>query len=385
MTACEADWDETWVLRTEDGRLEATVAAFGATLVSLRVADARGVLEDVLLGHSRDVAAVRAAVADPARAHPFFNCTVGRVCGRIGNGGRFVLDGTPVCVTANEGGGAKMLHGGAHGFNTKLWRRSAARSVPGRVLCLETTSPDGDEGFPGTLHVAATFAVVAEPARAPTPASPRAGPRAGLQITYEARLDPAGAARATVANLTNHFYVNLAPAATLGRGGITGHTLRLAAARYLPLDAQQLPVGVVAPVDTVMDFTAPRPVGARIRDVPGGVGYDHYYVLDEAEEEGAENDVDARRGAMRRAAVLHAPESGRTLTLYTTQPGLVLYTANWIEGVRGKDGATYRNWDALCMETQGYPDAVHWPAFPSIALHKGEQLHHDTLLLFSSE
>ena len=379
MTGSERDdWDETWVLRTEDGRLEATVAAFGATLVSLRVADARGVLEDVLLGHSRDVAAVRAAVADPARAHPFFNCTVGRVCGRIGNGGRFVLDGAPVCVTANEGGGAKMLHGGAHGFNTKLWRRSAARSVPGRVLCLETTSPDGDEGFPGTLHVAATFAVVAEPGTR----------RAGLQITYDAHLDAAAAAPATVANLTNHFYVNLAPGATLGRGGITGHTLWLAAARYLPLDAQQLPVGVVAPVDDVMAFATPHPVGARIRDVPGGVGYDHYYVLDDDDDDDGKdhnNDPDARRGAMRRAAVLHAPESGRTLTLYTTQPGLVLYTANWIAGVRGKDGATYHNWDALCMETQGYPDAVHWPAFPSIALHKGEQLHHDTLLLFSAQ
>ena len=374
MTDCEGDWDETWVLRTEDGRLEATVAAFGATLVSLRVADARGVLEDVLLGHSRDVAAVRAAVADAAHPHPYFNCTVGRVCGRIGNGGRFVLDGVPVCVTANEGGGAKMLHGGARGFNTKLWRRCAARSVAGRVLCLETTSPDGDEGFPGTLHVAATFAAVAEP-----------GARgAGLQITYEARLDAAGAARATVANLTNHFYVNLAPAATLGRGGITGHTLALAAAHYLPLDAQQLPVGTVAPVDAVMAFAAPRPVGARIRDVPGGVGYDHYYVLDD-DCGSAGADPDARRGAMRRAAVLHAPESGRTLTLYTTQPGLVLYTANWIAGVRGKDGATYHNWDALCLETQGYPDAVHWPAFPSITLRKGEQLHHDTLLLFSAE
>lgn len=370
MTATEGDWNETWVLRTEDGRLEATVAAFGATLVSLRVADAHGTMEDVLLGHSRDVAAWRAAVADTAHPHPYFNCTVGRVCGRIGNGGRFAIDGTPVHVTANEGNGAKMLHGGAHGFNTRLWHRCAARSVPGRVLCLETTSPDGDEGFPGTLRVSATFSVVA-------PDGTKEGSVGGLQITYDADLDPEGTVPATVANLTNHFYVNLAPGATLGRGGITGHTLWLKAKHYLPLDAQQLPVGTVAPVDAAMSFVEPHPVGTHIRDAPGGVGYDHFYVLDD--------DDAAHDGAMRRAAVLNAPESGRTLTLCTTQPGIVLYTANWIAGVHGKDGATYHNWDALCLETQGYPDAVHWPAFPSITLHKGEHLHHDTLLLFSAQ
>ena len=362
--ACE-ERDLTWVVKSENGKLEATIAAFGATIVSLYVADVHGKKEDVLLGHSRDVPAIRAAVEDTARGHPFFNCSVGRVCGRIGAGGRFEIDGKPVQVTANEGNGAKMLHGGLRGFNTKVWHRNSDLSKDSRLLRLETTSEDGEEGFPGRLFVAATFEAVSD-----------GEDKAGLKITYEAHLDKAGTVSATVANLTNHFYVNLAPGATLGHGGITNHTLWIAAEHYLPLDSIQLPTGVVAPVDDVMSFMKPHKVGDRIKDVDGKVGYDHYYVADAATE---------KCGDMRKVAELHSDESGRTMCVFTTQPGLVLYTANWIEGIQGKDGVKYSNWDALCMETQGYPDAVHWPAFPSITLHKDELLHHDTLLLFSSK
>ena len=359
--------EQTWVLKSDDGKLEATIASFGATIVSLYVADASGAKEDVLLGHSRDAAAIRAAVEDEARGHPFFNCVVGRVAGRIGNQGRFTIDGVPVQVTANEGDGAKMLHGGRHGFNTKHWTENRERSQPGRVLCLETTSADGEEGFPGLLRVSVTYSVVTDAATG----------AAGLQYVFDAALDERAAVEATVANLTNHFYVNLAPGATLGgRGGVTNHVLWLAAEHYLPLDKQQLPTGVIAPVDNVMSFITPRRVGERIRDVDGGVGYDHYFVLD--------GRCDEKRGAMRKVAVLRSPASGRAMTVYTTQPGAVLYTANWIEGICGKDGVVYHNWDGLCLETQGFPDAVHWPAFPSIVLRRGERLHHETLLLFSA-
>jgi len=359
------DCDQSWILKAENGKLEATIAAFGATIVSLRVSDAHGDVEDVLLGHSCNVADIRAAVEDTVRGHPFFNCSVGRVCGRIGAGGRFEIDGKPVQVTANEGDGAKMLHGGRRGFNTKIWHRNPELSKEGRILRLETTSDDGEEGFPGRLIVAAIFEAVSDDEN-----------KAGLKITYEAKLDDTGSVSATVVNLTNHFYVNLAPRATLGHGGITNHTLWIAAEHYLPLDKIQLPTGVIAPVDDIMSFMKPHKVGDRIKEVDGKVGYDHYYIADAAKE---------HRDNMRKVAVLHSDESGRTMNVFTTQPGLVLYTANWIDDIHGKNGTVYSNWDGLCMETQGYPDAVHWPNFPSITLHKGELLHHDTLLLFTSE
>jgi aldose 1-epimerase len=328
-----------YVLQNARG-LRAAVTTHGATLVSLWAPGRDGTLADVTLGFD-NVAGYESADND------WFGCTVGRYANRIA-GARFVLDGSTYTVTANDG--PNHLHGGgARAFANVAWGAQPFARAGERGVVFAHRSPGGAEGFPGTLDVEVTYTLT---------------DRNELRIDYRATTD-----RPTVINLTNHAYWNLAGA---GRGDVLGHVLTLFASRMTPIDDALLPSGEIAPVaGTPFDFTAPRRIGERIPpwESPGH-GYDHNFVLDGAP------------GALRPAARLVEPGSGRSLTLHTTQPGLQLYSGNFLRGQRGKGGVAYPRRSALCLEAQHFPDSPNQPAFPSTTLRPGEVYRHTTVYAF---
>lgn len=327
--------------------VRARILALGGIIVSLDVPDAAGRLADVVLGYDT----LDAYLADTA----FFGALIGRYGNRIARA-RFTLDGVEHHVTPNEG--ANHLHGG-HGFHTVLWDAEPVTHADGAALRLTHTSPDGDDGYPGTLAVEVTYTL--------TDANV-------LRIDYRATTD-----RATLCNLTQHSYVNLAGQ---GAGTILDHDLLLAAPAFTPVDAQLIPTGEIRRVaGTPFDFTTPHAIGARIdADDPQlaiGRGYDHNFVLDR----GA-----ARGGALTLAARAHEPRSGRVLEIHTTEPGLQFYSGNVIpDGLPGKAGARYVRRGGFALETQHFPDSPNHPAFPPTVLRPGETYASATEWRFSAE
>jgi aldose 1-epimerase len=323
--------------------LRAAVTTHGATLVSLWAPDRSGAFADVTLGFD-DVAGYESPAND------WFGCTVGRYANRI-RGARFALDGKAYAVTPNDG--ANHLHGGRAGaFANVAWRAQPFERAGERGVAFAHRSPDGTEGFPGTLAVEVTYTLTE---------------RDELRIDYSATTD-----HATVINLTNHAYWNLA-----GAGGrdVLDHVLTLFASRMTPIDEALLPTGEITPVArTAFDFTAPRRIGERIPPPESpGRGYDHNLVLDGAP------------GALRPAAHLVDPRSGRSLRILTTQPGLQLYSGNFLRGQRGKGDSAYERRSALCLETQHFPDSPNQPAFPSTTLRPGEVYRETTIHAFGVE
>lgn len=325
---------------TNTAGMQARVATYGGTLVALLTPDRDGALADVLLGFD--------SLDRYLAGHPFFGSLVGRFGNRIARG-RFELDGAAYDLPINNG--ANHLHGGPGGFHTRLWRAT----VDGETLGLTYVSQDGEEGYPGRLTVAVTYAL--------TDANE-------LRIGYAAR-----AHAPTVLNLTNHAYFNLA-----GAGDILGHEVQIAAERFLPVDETQIPTGELRPVaGTVMDFTTPTAVGARIaaddeqlRLANGG--YDHCWVFGHGGDLGA------------RVARVRDPGSGRVLELFTTQPGVQFYSGNFLDGrFIGKGGQAYAKHAGLCLETQHFPDSPNQPAFPSTVLRPGERYYHTTIYRFGVE
>jgi aldose 1-epimerase len=325
------------------GEVRATVLTYGARLQSVVVPDRDGRPGEVTLGYD-DLASY---LADEA----YFGATVGRFANRIA-GGRFVLDGTEHRLPQNHG--STTLHGGPDGFHAQVWE---AEQVPDGVA-LRLRSPDGDEGFPGTLDVRVAYTLGGE----------------GLRIASEARTDAP-----TVLNLTNHAYWNLAGP---GRGTVDDHVLRVAAARYLPVDADLVPLGEPAPVEgTVMDLRDGVRLGDRVRLADEQLrlagGYDHCYVLDGTGGSGG--------GGLGLAAHVSDPASGRTLEVRTDQPGVQVYTGNQLDGtVAGRGGRAVRQGDALCLETQRFPDSPNQPSYPSTVLRPGETFRSTTLHAFGT-
>jgi aldose 1-epimerase len=323
------------------GGLEARIAAFGATLVSLRVPDRLGAFADVLLGFN---------TLDPYLGeHPYFGSAIGRYANRIANAA-FELDGTVYRLPANDGG--HHLHGGPRGFHAVLWEAEPDESSAGPALTLKRTSANGEQGYPGNLSVEMRYTLTHENA---------------LRLDYSATTDAT-----TVVNLTNHAYFNLA-----GAGTVLDHALRIEAERFLPVDATLVPRGEALPVrGTPFDFAAPAGIGDRMahdhEQFTRGRGYDHCWVLDTA-------------GSLDRpAAELYDPDSGRVMTIYTTQPGLQFYSGNFLDGsVTGKRGARYEKYAGLCLETQHFPDSPNQPAFPSTVLRPGEVYCETTVYRFS--
>jgi len=319
--------DETPVdLFTLENRhgLLAKVTNYGTIITELRVPDRAGARADVVLGFE--------SLEGYLKGHPYFGCTVGRVANRIAKG-RFILDGQAYDLAVNNG--ANHLHGGLKGFDKVVWK---AEPLEGAAVKFSYTSPDGEEGYPGALAVIVTMTLTDDNE---------------LRIDYVATTD-----KPTPVNLTNHSYFNLA-----GGGDVLGHELMIPATHYTPSTADSIPTGEILPVKgTPFDFTSPKLIGDRFAQLESDpIGYDNNYVLDGGGKE------------LILAARVHEPRSGRVMEVRTTEPGVQLYTANYLDGtLTGKRGVVYKRHAAFCLETQHYPDSVNQARFPTTILRPGQ-------------
>jgi aldose 1-epimerase len=322
-----------------NGKMTAKVMTYGAILTELHVPDRNGKMADVVLGFD--------SLDGYLAGHPHFGATTGRVANRIAKG-RFTLDGTEYKLAVNNG--PNSLHGGLKGFDKKVWKAEDASGPAGAAVKLSYTSPDGEEGYPGNLDVSVTYTVT---------------PDNELRIDYVATTD-----KATPINLTNHSYFNLAGPAS---GPILDHELMLAADHYTAADDTLIPTGEIKPVSgTPLDFTKPMPIGARFDQLSGDPrGYDHNYVL---RGEGKSPAFGAR---------VYEPGSGRVLEMFTTEPGVQLYTANFLNGSLKGKGAVYSRYQGFCLEAQHFPDSIHHDNFPSTVLRPGEKYTQTTIYKFS--
>jgi aldose 1-epimerase len=328
------------------GRLEMRAITYGGVIVSLRAPDRRGRLDDIVLGHD--------TLEGYLERSPYFGAIVGRVANRIAHG-HFTLDGVTYRLAANEG--AHHLHGGRRGFDKVHWTATPFAAASEAGVRFSHTSPDGDEGYPGTLGVSVTYALT---------------DRDELRVEYDASTD-----RPTVVNLSQHTYFNLSGPLD---EQVLDHLLAIDAEHYTPIDATLIPTGEIAPVaGTPFDFRAPTRIGARIdgadEQLANAGGYDHNFVL---RREGGNTLAHAARATH--------PPSGRTLDVSTTQPGLQFYSGNFLDGtIRGKEGRSYAHRVGFCLETQHFPDAPNQPAFPSIVLRQGEPYRSRTAFAFGTD
>ncbi len=324
---------------TNGGGMRARILSYGGIIQSLEVPDRSGQPANVTLGF--------ASLDEYVRANPFFGALVGRVANRIANA-RFPLDGVTYELPINNG--PNSLHGGTEGFDKHVWAATASDGG----LTLRLHSPNGDQGYPGALDVEVTYALEEDN---------------GLRIDYRATCD-----RATVLNLTNHAYLNLAGE---GSGSVEDHVVTMFASRYTPIDATLIPTGAIEPVaDTPLDFRGGVAIGERLRAAHEQLllarGYDHNFVIDRDDD------------SLVMAARVGHPASGRLLDVLTTEPGIQFYTANLLDGtLRGTSGRPYRQTDGFTLETQHFPDSPNQPAFPSTVLRPGETFTSSTVFRFS--
>jgi aldose 1-epimerase len=330
---------------TNAGRMQVRAITYGAIIQAIRVPDRSGHTEDVTLGYD----SLPGYLGDS----PYFGAVVGRYANRIARG-RFTLDGRVYRLATNNG--PNSLHGGMKGFDKVVWRARSFQRGDTVGVTFEHTSPDGEEGYPGTLRVRVSYTLT---------------PTNELVVDYAATTD-----RATPVNLSQHSYFNLAGE---GSGDILGHRLTLEADRYTPVDSTLIPTGELASVTgTPFDFRQPTALGARIgRADPQlryGKGYDHNFVLN-------------RSGpGLAHAARVVDPGSGRTLDISTTEPGLQFYSGNFLDGsIRGKGGHVYGHRSAIVLETQHFPDSPNQPGFPSTILRPGKEYRSRTVFAFGVE
>ena len=332
---------EIFTLTNASG-VEVRTIPYGAIIVSIKVPDRTGRLDDVVLGFD--------ALDGYAKGHPFFGSIVGRYGNRIAKG-RFVLDGQTYQLATNNG--PNHLHGGVKGFDKQLCQGEPFDRDGNAGVVFRLVSPDGDEGYPGTVNVRVTYTL--------TPANE-------LTVEYQGITD-----RPTPINLTQHSYFNLAGE---GRSDILGHRLTIDADRFTPVDKALIPTGELAPVEgTPFDFRRPTAIGARIADdneqLRNGNGYDHNWVLNRGDS------------GLAHAARLEDPTTGRTLDISTTEPGVQFYTGNFLNGtITGKSGHVYQQRFGLCLETQHFPDSPNKPNFPSTILRPGASYQSKTVFAF---
>lgn len=320
-------------LKNKDG-ISVTLVSYGARITELRTPDKSGAMASIVTGFDN--------LSAYLRGEPYFGCTVGRVANRIA-GGRFSLDGQSYSLAVNNG--PNSLHGGLRGFDKAVWQGEAFEDRRGAGVKFFYLSQDMEEGYPGNLQVAVEYSLADQNE---------------LLVEYTATTD-----KATPVNLTNHAYFNLKGA---GQGDILDHILTLAADYFTPADSTLIPTGEIRPVwGTPFDFTSGVAIGSRISEVNGG--YDLNYVLNPG-----------RNGA---AAKVIERTSGRVLDVYTSQPGMQLYTGNFLDGSLSGIGGLYRRHGAFCLETQHFPDAVNKPNFPSVILRPGETYRHFARYCFS--
>ncbi|HTC66924.1 MAG TPA: aldose epimerase family protein [Candidatus Acidoferrum sp.] len=336
---------DLYVLRNSRGMVVA-ISNYGATVVSIRVPDRAGKFEDIVLGYET------AKEYEDGTAH--FGGTVGRYANRIAHGS-FTLAGKTYTLPKNNG--ENTLHGGLLSFDKKIWAAKEVPSKDGVAVEFTYVSPDGEEGFPGTMTVTVVFTLL--------------NTKDELRIDYAASTD-----KPTVVNLTNHSYFDLAGQ---GNGDILSQTLQLNASKFTPVDAGLIPTGELRDVkNTPFDFTRPVAIGERINGADEqlklGRGYDHNWVVDR--KIGA--------SAIELAAVARDPKSGRVLEVLTTEPGIQFYTGNFLDGTaHGKGGKVYEQRYAFCLETQHFPDSPNHPGFPSTTLFPSKPFHSTTIFRFS--
>jgi aldose 1-epimerase len=315
----------------------AKVTEYGATLTELWVPDRDGKLADVVLGYDR--------LADYEAAPFYLGAVLGRVANRVANG-TFTLDGLTYSLATNRA--PNHLHGGVRGFDKRVW----SGAVFGSSVTFALTSPNGEEGYPGTLQVRVTYRL--------TDANE-------LRIDYAATTD-----KATPINLTNHSFFNLAGA---GQRTILDHILMINATRYTPANASLVPTGEIASlIGTPLDFTHAHRIGERIEEMRAVAnGYDHNLVID-------------RRGdSLSLAARVEEPKSGRVLEIWTTEPGVQFFTGNRFDGsFPGVGGAKYERHAGFALEPQHFPDAINHPEFPSVVLRPGETFRSSTVYRFTT-
>lgn len=335
---------QIYTLKNDSG-LTAKIMTRGATLVELHVPDKDGQIDDVILGWDN-------VAGYESEDNQYFGCTTGRVCNRIA-GGTFTLDGKEYTLAINNE--PNHLHGGAErSLDKVVWKAKGYSTEKGQGVRFSYTSPDSEEGYPGTLKVQVSYFVAKDANR--------------INISYKATTD-----KPTPVNLTNHAYFNLGGA---GSDTVLDHVLQINADNYTPTDDTLIPTGSIEPVaGTPLDFTKPKRIGARIEKLTdtAALGYDHNFVLNPKED--AEKEYNF-------AAALRHNESGRTLRILTKEPGIQFYSGNFLKGQKGKQGKVYAHRSAVCLETQHFPDSVNHDNFPTTILNPGEEYSTSTQLVF---
>jgi aldose 1-epimerase len=327
---------------TNSHGMSAEIINYGATVVKLKVPDKNEKIGDVILGYD--------SLTGYINGSSYFGGTIGRYGNRLSKG-RFTLDGKKYQVTINDG--ENSLHGGIKGFNKEVWKAKIVKEDPPTVE-FTYVSPDGDQGYPGTLTAMVTFNLTE---------------KNGLEINYRATTN-----KPTVVNLTSHCYFNLT---ANPENAILNQILMIKANYFTPIDSEFIPTGEIRSVKgTPMDFRKPTAIGSRISDnyqqLKNGKGYDHNFVLDNY------------NGKVREVATVYDPGSGRFMKVFTDQPGLQFYSGNFLDGTtKGKYGIYYKHRCALCLECQHFPDSPNHKSFPSTVLRPGQVYSQTTIYQFS--
>jgi aldose 1-epimerase len=335
---------DRWTLTDETTGATAAILDYGAVLQALNLPDRAGQLANVVLGFDN--------LPDYLERSPYFGCVVGRFANRIA-GGRFELDGTAYQLQINDGPRPHALHGGSPGFGARMWEGRAEDVEGGAALTLSRVSPDGEEGYPGTVRVSVRYTLA----------------QGRLTLAYRAETTAP-----TVVNLTNHAHFNLAGE---GSGSVLDQELSIDADAYIPVDDTLIPLdGATSVAGTPFDFRVPAKIGARLDDPHPQLrladGYDHCYVL-----------RGGRTSQPRPCASLRDPASGRVLRLATTEPGVQVYSASDFDGsLTGTSGRPYGPYAGVALETQHFPDAPNRPTYPSTVLRPGQVFSSTTVLEF---
>jgi aldose 1-epimerase len=342
QSAVQGKETDLYVLKNCKG-YEVAITNYGGALVSIMVPDKNGKVANVIQGHDN----IKDVMNSP---EPFLSTLIGRYGNRICKG-KFTLEGKEYQLAINNGPNA--LHGGPTGFHARVWD---ARQVDSQTLELHYHAADGEEGFPGNLDMNVRYQFTDDNE---------------LVIVYRGTTD-----KTTIVNMTNHGFFSLA--GTSNPTPVIDHLqCEINADFYLPIDDTSIPYGCVAPVkNTPFDFTTPHEIGKRINNddaqLKNGAGYDHCFVLNKKEP-----------GELSFAARIIEPVSGRLMEVYTTEPGVQVYTDNWADGYKGQHGATFPRRSAICFEAQHFPDSPNRPYFPSVVLKPGEIYRQTTVYKFA--
>ena len=344
-TTADGKTADLYTLKNKNG-MQVSITNFGATVVSIMAPDKAGKAADVALGYDD--------LAGYELNKNYLGVLVGRYGNRIAHG-KFSIDGTEYTLAKNNGDNS--LHGGIKGFNKALWKAKDVSKGGEAAVEMKYVSKDGEEGYPGNLSVTVIYTLTN---------------KNELKIDYSATTD-----KKTVVNLTNHTYFNLAGQ---GNGDILKQELMIDADTFTPVDAGLIPTGELKKVeDTPFDFRKPTAIGARIdasdEQIKLGGGYDHNFVVNRKAATG-----------LSLAAQVSDPASGRTMEVWTTEPGVQFYTGNFLDGsFKGKGGITYQKRTAFCLETQHFPDSPNHPSFPTTLLKPGERYHTTTVYKFEAK